>query len=61
MLEICAVQIETTDKRMIVMCVYRSPSGNFKHFLRLLDMALLSLNKLTVEIPSVETLMLTIY
>jgi hypothetical protein len=49
-LEICAVQIETTDKRIIVMCVYRSPSGDFSHFLRLLDTALLSLNNPSIEI-----------
>jgi len=34
---------------MIVICVYRSPSGDFNHFLRLLDMALLSLNKPSTE------------
>jgi len=50
-LEICAVQIVTTEERMIVMCEYRSPSGDFNHFLRLLDMALLSLNKPSIEIP----------
>ena len=49
-LEICAVQTVTTDKRMIVICVYRSPSGDFNHFLRLLDMALLSLNKPSLKI-----------
>jgi hypothetical protein len=49
-LEICAVQIETTDKQMIVICVYRSPSGDFNHFLGLLDTVLLSLNKPSMEI-----------
>ena len=49
-MEICAVQIETTDKRIIVICVYRSPSGDFNHFLRLLDMALLSLNEPSTEL-----------
>ena len=49
-LEICAFQIETTDKQMIEICAYRSPSGDFNHYLRLLDMALLSLNKLSTEI-----------
>jgi hypothetical protein len=34
---------------MIVICVYRSPSGDFNQFLRLLDMALLSLNKPATE------------
>jgi len=41
-LAICAVQIETTDKRTIVICMHRSPSDDFNHFLRLLDMALVS-------------------
>jgi hypothetical protein len=49
-LEICAAQIVTTDKGMIVICVYRSPSGGFDYFLRLLDMALLSLNNPSMEI-----------
>ena len=49
-LEICTVQIETTCKRMIVICVYRSPSGDFNHFLRLLDMVFLSLNKPSMEV-----------
>ena len=35
-LEMCIIQIETTDKRIIVICVYRSPSGDFNHFLSLL-------------------------
>jgi hypothetical protein len=46
----CVIQIETTDKRIIVICVYRSPSGDFNHFLNLLDMALFSMNKPSTEI-----------
>jgi hypothetical protein len=49
-LEICAVHIVTTDKWMIVICVYRSPSSNFNHFLRSSDTALLSLNNQSMEI-----------
>jgi hypothetical protein len=49
-LEICAIQIVTIDKQMIAKCVYRSPSGDFNHCLRLLDMALLSLNNPSTEI-----------
>ena len=61
-LEIYAVQIETTDKQMIVICVYRSPFGDFDHFLIVLDMALLSLCKPSMErYSSVETVMLTVY
>ena len=35
---------------MIVICVYRSLSGDFNNFLRLLDIALLSVNKLSVDV-----------
>ena len=49
-LEICAVQIENTGKRMVVICLYRSPSGDFKQFLKLLDLALLSLNNPYMEV-----------
>jgi hypothetical protein len=35
---------------MIVICVYRSPSGGFNNFLRLLDLAVLSLNNPSTEI-----------
>ena len=49
-LEICAVQIETTDKYIIVICVYRTPSSDFNHLSRLLDTALLSLNKPSTKI-----------
>ena len=49
-LEILTVQIVTTDKQMIVMCVFRLPSDDFNQFFRLLDMALLSLNKPAAEI-----------
>ena len=38
-LEVCAVQIVTADKRMTIICVYRSLSDDFNHFLRLLIMA----------------------
>jgi len=35
---------------MIIMCIYRSPTGDFNHFLRLSDKALLSLDKPSMEI-----------
>jgi hypothetical protein len=36
-IEICAVQIEVVRLfHVIIICVYRAPSGNFSHFLRLL-------------------------
>ncbi len=49
-LEICAVQIENTGKRMVVICLYRSPSHDFKQFLKLLDLAFLSLNNPAMEV-----------
>ena len=49
-LEICAVQIENIGKRMVVICLYTSLSGDFKQFLKLLDLAFLSLNNPYMEV-----------
>jgi len=37
-IEICAVQLGSTAKQLIVICVYRAPSVNCNQFLKLLDM-----------------------
>ena len=39
-LEICAVQIESVINQQIILCVYRSSSGNFHQLLRLFEMSL---------------------
>ena len=42
-LEICAVKLELTERSLIMICVYRPPSGDFDLFLQLLEQVLLSL------------------
>ena len=60
-LEICAVQIENTGKWMVVICLYRSPSHDFKQFLKLLDLAFLSLNNPYMEVLICGDFNATIY
>lgn len=36
-LELCAVELELKSGNLIVIGIYRSPSGDFKHFLHLLE------------------------
>jgi len=42
-LEICAIQLNTPENRVIILCLYRAPSGNFENILNLLDKILNSL------------------
>jgi hypothetical protein len=35
--ETCTVQLEIKRFLMLIICIYTSPSGDFGHFLRLLD------------------------
>jgi hypothetical protein len=39
-LEICAVQLETKTSNLIILDLYRSPSGDFNQFLKGLDTTL---------------------
>jgi exonuclease III len=48
-IEICAIKITTRKTNIIVLCIYRSPSGNFDHFVNTLDTALKSLYKSKLE------------
>jgi hypothetical protein len=41
--EICAVKIESNGLRLVIVCLYRSPSGDFCQFLNLLEQVLLFL------------------
>ena len=41
--EVCAIQIRTITNLQIMICMYRSPSGNFYQFLKLLDIMLMFL------------------
>ena len=48
-IEICAIQISVSYAHFIVMCIYRSPAGNFNQFLNFLDAALKHLYKPKME------------
>jgi hypothetical protein len=48
-LEICAVKFEFNGWGLIVVCLYRSPTGDFCQFLELLEQVLLFLYKPTIE------------
>jgi hypothetical protein len=39
-LEICAIQLETRTSNLVILSLYRAPSGDFKQFLRGLDATL---------------------
>jgi hypothetical protein len=43
--ETCAVQTEIKGFHIIIICIYRFPSGDFRQFLRLVDSTLKSLHK----------------
>jgi exonuclease III len=44
-IEICAIQLNTQVNTVIILCLYRAPSGNFENFLNMLDKILYSLYK----------------
>jgi hypothetical protein len=37
-LETCVIRIESVTNQQIILCVYRSPSGNFHQFLKLMSL-----------------------
>jgi exonuclease III len=41
--EVCAIQTRSMTNPQIIICMYRSPSGNFYQFLKLFDIMLMSL------------------
>jgi exonuclease III len=47
--EACAVQIDIKGFHIIIICIYRSPSGEFGQILRLLDSTLKSIHKSKTE------------
>ena len=38
--EICALKMQLKSTYLLVLCIYRSPSGDFSYFLTQLEMAL---------------------
>jgi hypothetical protein len=45
----CAVKLQIASTKLIVLCIYRAPSGNLNQFIELLDSALKQLYQLSVE------------
>ena len=48
-MEICAVELETEASKLIVLSIYRPPTGDFNQFLKKLDETLKYLYKLKTE------------
>jgi exonuclease III len=48
--EICALKLQTLSKSFIVLCIYRSPSGDFTYFLIQLECILDTLFKLSTNV-----------
>jgi exonuclease III len=48
-IEICAIKITARNANIIILCLYRSPSGNFDHFVNTSDTALKLLYKSKIE------------
>jgi hypothetical protein len=48
-IEICAIQIESVTNQQIILCVYRSPSGNFHQLFRLFEIMVMSLYRPKTE------------
>jgi hypothetical protein len=49
-LGICALKIQLMSTYLLVLCVYRSPSGNFPYFLTQLEMVLNKLYKISTNL-----------
>jgi hypothetical protein len=49
-LEICALSTQVSSINLLVLCVYRSPTGDFAYFMDQLELALCRLYKLSTNI-----------
>ena len=49
-LEICDLKIQISSNTFIIICIYRSPTGNFTYFLQLLEFNLSKLYKTNTEL-----------
>jgi hypothetical protein len=49
-LKVCAVKIESVGLGLVVLCVYRSPAGDFSQFLNRLEQVLLFLYEPSIEL-----------
>jgi exonuclease III len=48
-IEICALKIKIAKQNILVLCIYRSPSGNFDYFINKLEKVLKFLQKVKTE------------
>jgi hypothetical protein len=60
-LEICAIKLRTQPKNIILICIYRAPSGNVNNFLDIMDRTLNLLQKPKTEFIFVEILILILW
>jgi len=49
-LEICAINIHLPSRRLTLICIYRSPSGNFNYFITELESVLNKLHKVSSDL-----------
>ena len=49
-LEVCALRISLPQKSLIIICIYRSPTGNFKYFINQLEAILYKIYKVETYI-----------
>ena len=49
-LEICAINIHLPCNKLVIICIYRSPTGNFNYFLQQLEYALDKLYKVSSDL-----------
>jgi hypothetical protein len=49
-LEICALRLSLAARSFIIICIYRSPTGNFNHFLNQLETIFNKLHKASTEL-----------
>jgi hypothetical protein len=52
-LEICAIKLNLSKIHIVIMVIYRSPSGNYGYFLRKLELFLKSLYTIRMEFTRV--------
>ena len=49
-LEICALKLNISSNSFTIICIYRSPTGNFSYFLHQLELILTKIYKISNEI-----------
>ena len=49
-MEVCALRISLIKENIIIICIYRSPTGNFKYFINQLQVILNNIYKATTYV-----------